>query len=160
MTFLDDKLFKLIVSNTPLFSIDIVLLNEKNEILTGLRNNPPAKNFWFLPGGRVKKNQILDEAFCEITKSELGKCLKYENSTLLGLHEHLWSDSIYGDDISTHYINAPMMIKKEQSYFDLPDNDAQHSGYKWTKWNEFEKDPSIHSMSKLFIPEFTRLNAL
>ena len=37
MTFLDDKLFKLIVSNTPLFSIDIVLLNEKNEILTGLK---------------------------------------------------------------------------------------------------------------------------
>ena len=67
MGFLDDKLFKLIVSNTPLFSIDIVLINEKNEILTGLRKNPPAKNFWFLPGGRVKKNQTLEEAFCEIT---------------------------------------------------------------------------------------------
>lgn len=55
--------FRQVVQNTPLFAIDLVVLNGKNEILLGLRKNPPAQGYWFVPGGRVFKGESLDDGF-------------------------------------------------------------------------------------------------
>jgi colanic acid biosynthesis protein WcaH len=55
--------FKQLVELGPLISIDLVLLNQANQVLVGLRKNAPAKNFWFVPGGRVFKNELLAQAF-------------------------------------------------------------------------------------------------
>jgi len=49
--------FKIAVDSLPLVSIDLYVLCEK-QILLGKRNNRPAKNWWFTPGGRVKKNEL------------------------------------------------------------------------------------------------------
>jgi len=54
---LDFEDFKNLVKNAPLFAMDLVVLNEQNQILLGQRKNAPAKGFWFVPGGRVFKDQ-------------------------------------------------------------------------------------------------------
>jgi len=73
--------FKLVVQSAPLFSIDLVVLNEKNQILVGKRKNAPAKGYWFVPGGRVFKNEPLAEAFARITRTELGIEFEYSSIT-------------------------------------------------------------------------------
>ncbi|HGY7193620.1 TPA: NUDIX domain-containing protein, partial [Escherichia coli] len=61
--FLDDNAFKNIIRNTPLISIDLIIQNEKDEYLVGKRNNRPARGFWFVPGGRILKDESLDNGF-------------------------------------------------------------------------------------------------
>jgi len=71
--YLDTKTFKTVIASTPLIAIDLIVVNERKEILLGKRLNQPAKNYWFVPGGRILKNETLDNAFKRLTLTELGK---------------------------------------------------------------------------------------
>ena len=50
MEITDDQLLE-VIKNAPLVSIDIIVKNKDGKILLGFRNNEPAKNTWFIPGG-------------------------------------------------------------------------------------------------------------
>jgi len=54
---LDDKKFLEIADLSPLVSIDLIVYNDKNKVLLGKRANRPAKDYWFVPGGRIRKNE-------------------------------------------------------------------------------------------------------
>ncbi|MEG1251614.1 MAG: NUDIX domain-containing protein, partial [Citrobacter sp.] len=56
-------IFQTIVQNTPLISIDFIVKNERDEVLLGKRVNKPAKGYWFVPGGRIFKNETIFQAF-------------------------------------------------------------------------------------------------
>ena len=49
--------FKTVIASTPLISIDLVIKNNTGRILLGKRTNRPAQGFWFVPGGRVLKDE-------------------------------------------------------------------------------------------------------
>lgn len=142
--------FKHLVKLAPLFSMDLVVLNERKQILVGKRKNAPAKGYWFVPGGRVFKGESLVEAFSRITRVELGVEFDYLSATQLGLYDHFYSDSVFGDDISTHYINAPYLIQfTEETVLDLPI--AQHQEYRWISIDELNQDETVHEYSKVFV---------
>ena len=64
----EDELVLKIIDATPLISIDLIILNSNDEILLGKRNNRPAKGYWFVPGGRIRKNETLKQALSRIAK--------------------------------------------------------------------------------------------
>ena len=70
MKMLSKEDFISIVKNTPLVSIDLVIENKEGEILLGWRNNQPAKGYWFVPGGRIRKDENFRKAFNRILKTE------------------------------------------------------------------------------------------
>ena len=51
-----------------------------------------------------------------------------------------------------------MVIEKKITDFDLSLDESQHRSSKWTKFEEFEDDLTIHPLSKLFIPKLIELN--
>ena len=55
--------FHSVVRLAPLVSIDLIIRNARGEVLLGLRNNEPAKGFYFVPGGIILKQERLREAF-------------------------------------------------------------------------------------------------
>ncbi|WP_324295571.1 NUDIX domain-containing protein [Rheinheimera sp. UJ51] len=61
--FLDNSTFSTVLASTPLVSIDLLIENTKGEILLGERKNRPAQGFWFVPSGRILKNESLAAAF-------------------------------------------------------------------------------------------------
>ena len=63
--------FATLVRLGPLVSIDLVVRNDRGQILFGFRKNEPAKNFWFVPGGRIQKEERLKDAFNRICRKEL-----------------------------------------------------------------------------------------
>jgi colanic acid biosynthesis protein WcaH len=49
--------FRRLVQHGVFFSIDLVVRDNQNRILVGERINRPAQGYWFVPGGRVYKNE-------------------------------------------------------------------------------------------------------
>lgn len=147
---LDDQDFLKLIRFSPLFSIDLVVVNENRELLIGKRVNAPAKGWWFVPGGRVYKNETLRCAFSRITTLEIGESHEMQSCKSLGLYEHFYDESALCEDVSTHYINTPYLIKINKSDVNAPKK--QHDSYRWVSLDKVDEDLSIHKYSKVFIP--------
>ncbi|CAN8139464.1 GDP-mannose mannosyl hydrolase [uncultured Thiomicrorhabdus sp.] len=145
-----EKDFKQLIKNAPLFAIDLVIVNEQEQILVGRRKNAPAKDFWFVPGGRVYKNESQEEAFERISKAELGCVIQRHRAQLLGLFDHFYDDSFFSSDISTHYINATHAFRLTSEKLSLPLE--QHNDYRWLSIQELTEDSQVHPFSKIFLP--------
>lgn len=134
-SWLDLNKFKKVIMFTPLISIDFLIRNENGEYLLGLRTNRPAQGFWFVPGGRVFKNEPLDVAFKRLTREELGVELERSQADFKGLYEHFYYDSMFSKNISTHYIVLAYEVEVTQKKILL--NEQQHSQCKWVKNENF-----------------------
>lgn len=146
--------FKQVVQNAPLFAIDLVVLNDKNQILVGQRLNAPAKGAWFVPGGRVYKNESLEKAFNRISESELGLKIEREQACFLGLYDHFYEDSFFSSDTSAHYINATHVLSLSSDKLTLPQE--QHSHYQWLEIDALATSTDVHIYSKIFLPELKK----
>ncbi|MGZ5044548.1 MAG: NUDIX domain-containing protein, partial [Methylobacter sp.] len=62
----DDEFIK-VVKNAPLVSLDLVIRSGNNKLLMGMRVNEPAAGSWFVPGGRIRKDESIEDAFLRIT---------------------------------------------------------------------------------------------
>lgn len=58
--FLTSEGFCAVVRDAPLVAIDLLVRDPYRAVLAGRRRNPPAKDFWFAPGGRIRKGETLD----------------------------------------------------------------------------------------------------
>lgn len=141
--------FKKVVEYAPLFAMDLVIINADKKVLLGKRNNSPAKGYWFVPGGRVFKNETLDQAFERISHDELGVSLERKNSKLLGLFDHFYDDSIFGSAVSTHYVNATHALHQHIELSRLPK--SQHQTYAWMSMDEMRERDDVHQYSKVFL---------
>jgi colanic acid biosynthesis protein WcaH len=156
-SFLDDATFKLIIDKTPLISIDLVVRNTAGEVLLGQRLNHPAQGFWFVPGGRVLKDESLVQAFKRLTLNELGVEIDIKDADYLGLYEHFYPDSIFSDEdigvtVSTHYIVNGFEVVLPSTE-NLTNNNLpaeQHGAYQWFTKNELMTSKQVHVHSKWY----------
>ncbi|CAC9605829.1 hypothetical protein [uncultured Gammaproteobacteria bacterium] len=139
---LDDTTFKTIIDSAPLISIDI-LLKKDNKILLGKRINKPAQGYFFSTGGRINKNESIDNAMARVVLNELNIELK-SIPKFIGVFEHFYDDSIY-ENVSTHYVD----ITYEYEVKEIPDLPTeQHSEYKWFTINELLESKQVHDYTK------------
>lgn len=145
---LPDETFKSIIQHTPLISIDLIVRNEVGEVLLGKRVNAPAKGYWFVPGGRVRKNETLDDAFVRLVREELGieSGVTRVDAKFLGVFEHFYDDCVFGDDISTHYIVLAYTLSLTS--IRKINGISQHHEFKWIKKSMIEHD--LHFYSNLY----------
>lgn len=78
------SLYKQILDNMPLLCVDLVIYSE-GRVLLVYRNEEPAKNEWWTPGGRVYKNESLEEAVIRKAYEEAG--IKVKIKKQLGIYE-------------------------------------------------------------------------
>ncbi|MFC3093307.1 GDP-mannose mannosyl hydrolase [Alteromonas sediminis] len=146
--FLDKSTFTTVIDSTPLVSIDLVVSNENGEVLLGKRVNRPAKGYWFVPGGRIQKNESLAKAFLRLTQEELGKQYSIKEATLQGPYDHFYDDFVFGDQVSTHYVAIAYQLQVLQSELELPL--GQHNEYAWLAVSELTKSSTVHQHTKLY----------
>lgn len=147
-SFLTPDDFRLVVGSTPLISIDLVVKSPDGKVLLGKRLNKPAKGFWFVPGGRVLKNEALAAAFLRLTNAELGFEVAIEDARYLGLYEHFYDDSALSDNVSTHYVVNAFVIELSESVSALPVE--QHSDYQWLSEADLLNADDVHNHSKWY----------
>ena len=139
---LDDATFKTVLDSTPLISIDI-LLKKGGKVLLGKRVNKPAQGYFFSMGGRINKNESIDNAMARVALNELNIELK-SIPKFIGVFEHFYDDSIY-KNVSTHYVD----IAYEYEVKEIPDLPTeQHSEYKWFTIDELLESKQVHKYTK------------
>jgi len=152
--FLDEVTFRTVVDATPLVSIDLIVRRGDGNILLGQRRNRPAKDFWFVPGGRITKGESLDEAFRRLTLSELGVVVERKAGRLLGVYEHLYDDSVFGpagEAPSTHYVVLGYELRWQAEAFDLPRE--QHVEYRWFDPEKMLLTDEVHTNTKAYVQD-------
>ena len=139
---LGDQIFKTVVDSTPLVSIDI-LLKKDNKVLLGRRVNKPAQGYFFSIGGRINKNETIDNAMARVALNELNIYLK-STPEFIGVFEHFYDDSMY-ENVSTHYVNLAYEYEVEEIP-NLPTE--QHSEYQWFSIDALLESKQVHKYIK------------
>jgi len=143
------EVFKKVITSTPLISIDVIVRNSKGKILLGKRTNRPAQGFWFVPGGRVLKDEQLNVAFERLLIAELA--LDNQKAKFLGVYQHFYTDNVTEDDFSTHYIVLAYEIIFNGRIAELPI--AQHNKYQWFSQAELLKHNEVHKHTKWYFQQ-------
>lgn len=141
--------FKTVVESTPLVSIDLVVRNQLGHVLLGERTNRPAQGYWFVPGGRILKDETFEQAFKRLTQIELGKELTLSEARFLGPYEHHYDDNFSGAHFSTHYVVLGYEVTLDIDTVDLPKE--QHGDYRWWEVRELLSSDSVHHNTKVYL---------
>ena len=139
-----------VVRLTPLVSIDLIVSDADGRILIGRRRNRPARDTWFVPGGRIHKDETLDAAFARIAEAELGIAnLARSAARFDGVFEHHYSDNFAGEpDVSTHYVVlAYALAVASTATIGQPD---QHSQYLWLAPADLLARADVHENTKVY----------
>lgn len=145
---LDREQFLNVIEHTPLVSIDLVIRSPQGRVLMGERLNRPAQGYWFVPGGRICKQESLAQAFRRISQSELEMTLEIADARLLGAFTHLYDDNFAdAPGITTHYVALGYQVDLQLDLADLPKQ--QHQGYRWIG---ADSDLKVHPNSQAYFP--------
>lgn len=144
---LDQQEFVRIIDATPLVSIDLVVRNEHEQVLLGYRRNRPAQGYWFVPGGRIRKNECSQDALQRIAQAELGVALG--GGRLLGAFDHLYEDNFFGiPDLGTHYVVLAYECRLGSGSRVVADD--QHADLKWWDVDALLTSSEVHDNTKLY----------
>jgi colanic acid biosynthesis protein WcaH len=140
---LTDEEFLSVIDRTPLVSIDLVMRDFQGRLLLGLRTNEPAKGSWFVPGGRIRKGETLDDAFARITADELGVPLLLSGASLFGAFTHQYETNfISAANVSTHYVVLAYELITPSLPVALPF--AQHAEFRWWSEDDAIRSETVH----------------
>lgn len=152
---LDRSAFLAVVDRAPLVSVDLVLVRDGREVLLGLRKNRPAQGCWFVPGGRILKNEKIADALIRVASGELGLGEALGKGELcprqMGCFEHFYPDCFAGEcGVSTHYVVLGYRLDVPAG-FELPVVDAQHAAFRWWPIEEALGAPDVHRYTKDYL---------
>lgn len=142
-----------VVRDTQIVSVDLLVTNRAGKILLGKRKNCPAQGYYFVPGGRVFKNETIKQGANRMLIWELGihdeiklrpRCVS----------EHIYDDNFAeakdreGKPISTHYIC--FAFDAELDTFDPSTFSVQHDDFIWLSPEEILSRSDVHEYVKLY----------
>lgn len=139
---LSDEDFLQVIKNIPLIAIDILLIFD-NKIYLSKRTEEPAKNTYFVPGGRIFKNEKIFDAFNRILKDECGFSEDYDFMSMdfLGIYEHFYDTNVFEEEnVSTHYVIIAFILNLNK--------ELQNSNFKSFPIDNISNVDEIHSYVK------------
>lgn len=116
-------IYKLIIQLMPIICVDI-LIEHNNKFLIIKRNDEPAKSEWWLVGGRLYKNELLNDAVIRKCKEEVG--LDVEIIGQLAIKETQFKTGPY--HIPIHSINIIYHVTSNSPHITM---DSTMSEYQW-----------------------------
>jgi colanic acid biosynthesis protein WcaH len=153
--FLNHADLNTVIRLAPLVAIDLIIRNARDDVLLGLRNNEPAKDCYFVPGGMVLKDERLADAFARLVKKETNAAANFEDTRLMGVFEHFYDTNRSGDGgYGTHYVVLGYEFKWAAAA--APEADDQHSELRWWPVAELMRSDRVHDNTKAYFHRRTR----
>ncbi|MDE2112923.1 MAG: GDP-mannose mannosyl hydrolase [Alphaproteobacteria bacterium] len=146
---LSRKDFAHVVRCAPLVSVDLILTDHTGSALVGMRTNEPARGFYFVPGGVIRKNETIDCAFERILEIETELRARRSNATLLGIFEHFYeTNRLMESGDGTHYVVLAYGLQVTERPVLLPDE--QHSAFRWMSPADLVAPTDVHENTKVY----------
>ena len=149
--FIEDDVYKLIIENTIIEAVDLMIINNKWQLLLWLRNNEPLKWIYYIPWWRRYKNELMIDSLKRKWYEELWLNIDETKLSFLWVYDDIYDNSVFGD-FPSHYssITYVYRITEEDEKFII--SDSQHDEFKFFDM----MDPTIHSAIQLRIDDMTR----
>jgi len=133
--FIEAKLMDSIINCMPILCVDAVVLYQ-GKFLVMRRNFWPAEGSYWLPGGRMYKNETIIDATIRKVKDETNLNASYRS--FLTVEETVFEKE---EGLTKHTVNIVSLVDVETvEYFSFDD---QHNDYKWLQKN----DPMLNELS-------------
>lgn len=141
--------FENVIRLTPLVAIDLIVRSPEGKVLVGRRTYEPAKNVFFVPGGRITKNETRSAAFERISQEELGIKLALAQARFFMVNEHIYPTNRFGKaGFGTHYVTLAYEVSLSVETSALPKE--QHGEYAWMSPAELLRSPDVHQNTKAY----------
>lgn len=141
-----------IMSTTPIPAVDIIVTNGNGHVLLGRRNDHPAKGYWFVPGGRLLRDETIQEAVHRISMRELGVPLAPGRA--LGVYHHRHTTDAMGTDTGCHYVVFAVSAcwPSSEAVHPVPADDS-HENLRFWSVHSLLADAAVHEFTKnYFLP--------
>lgn len=125
---ISDTEYKKIMEYMPVVCVDGLIINENREFLLVKRKNEPLKNEYWLPGGRLHKNEKLEEAIKRKMTEELN--IEVEIIKSLGYFEEFFDNTVQEVNGGFHALSIVFLLKLKNANIKL---DNQSTDWKWFK---------------------------
>jgi colanic acid biosynthesis protein WcaH len=153
VSWLERAAFIEVVRNAPLVSIDLVLQDDDACVLLGRRRNAPAQGTWFVPGGRVHKDETLRVETRRISMAETGYALDAGAGRFLGVYEHLCAENPFGlPGFGTHYVVLAYAYRVRRHT--VPGNLDQYSELHWWAAADVRAATDVHPYTKAYLRDW------
>jgi colanic acid biosynthesis protein WcaH len=140
MSQINQKIYNQILENIPIICVDGILINDDNQVLFLKRENEPAKNEWWFPGGRLLKNEKLEDSIVRKVKEETN--LDVEIVRYVGTTETIFNTGPF--NIPVHTVNFTFQLKLVSTEIKI---DNLHSEYIWSnKIKELKLNKEIFNL--------------
>jgi colanic acid biosynthesis protein WcaH len=123
--YIPEKLYRKIQKVLPIACVDLLVKYDKGVLLCKRKNNPAKDRFW-LPGGRIFKGESLEHAVKRKLKEETG--LKAKSIKFVGNYTNYFKKGFYG--FPFHAVISVFLVEAENKPIKL---DNQHSDFKIVK---------------------------
>lgn len=129
---IDDDLYAKIKQAMPIPTVDaIITFNDK--FLLVLRNNPPVKDTWWIPGGRVLRGEPLEDAIRRHVREETG--LDGEIIRQVGVINQVFPE--------VHTISVYFHVTVNDDHVTL---NEEHRAYQWVSTLSKDSHPFLKRM--------------
>ncbi|MFH1770932.1 MAG: NUDIX domain-containing protein [archaeon] len=145
MNLIPEKDYKKILETMPLCCTDVII-HQNGKVLLVKRKEEPAKNEWWVPGGRLHKNIKLEDGIKSKAVEEVGFEIKVEK--ILGVYEFFFDKGIYPDlKTGTHGVSVCFLAKPKDDNPQIKiDNTSEN--YRWFDKIEKNFHPYLKKMLK------------
>lgn len=134
------EIYKKILENVPIPCVDLVV-HHKGKVLLLLRNDEPAKGKWWLPGGRVHKNEKLKDAAFRKVREETGLNVSVEKR--IGVYETMFGKSPFGTGV--HNVTVGFLVKVTDKKLQIR-LDRTSKNFRWIDNLEEDLDPYVRML--------------
>lgn len=142
MSLIEKNLYHQILHNMPIICVDAVIVNEEGKILFLKRDNEPAKNEWWFPGGRLLKNERLEDAVIRKVKEETN--IDANVDKFLGTTETIFKTG--PNNIPVHTVNFTFLLNFDSAEIKI---DNLHTDFIWeSDYELLDLNSEIYSLLK------------
>ncbi len=134
MSFIDWSLYKKILEAMPIVCVDVAIVSNSGVLLVRRRDAPARDQFW-LPGGRVNKGEMLREAAARKARDETGIVCRV--GPLIYTDETIFEDGPGG--IAVHSVNTCFKLFTRRTSVPIV-LDEHHQEWIWAT----EIDKNLH----------------
>lgn len=141
--FIPDDVYKIILKNSIIETIDLIVINNRNEILLWLRENNPLKWVYYIPWWRRWKWETINDSIKRKWKDELWLAIDINKLVFLWIYDDIYPSSMF-DWIESHCSSITYLYKIDDDEIKLIKMDSkQHSDYKFFSMDDDGLHPDV-----------------